>query len=131
MLQFGKEVALKVLLGAAWFFEASDRTWTGSDFASVQSPEAQRFYNYLCIAFGSDPATFKFVVDQNLLPAAPRAALQRRILRAAAAPSCRRSCRTWTMHCSRRYSRPTWLMLDEPQMTGAQPSSNRPCRSAE
>ena len=68
MVQFGKEVALKVLIGAAWFFEASDRTWTGADFASVQSPEAQRFYNYLCIAFGSDQNTFKFLLDNNVLP---------------------------------------------------------------
>ena len=68
MVQFGKEVALKVLIGAAWFFEASDRTWTGTDFASVQAPEAQRFYNYLCIAYGADPNTFKFLLDNNLLP---------------------------------------------------------------
>jgi hypothetical protein len=69
MVQFGKEVALKVMVGAAWFFDASERTWTGTDFANPQSTEAQRFYNYLCIAFGSDPATFKFLLDQNLLPA--------------------------------------------------------------
>jgi hypothetical protein len=69
MVQFGKEVALKVMIGAAWFFDASDRTWTGNDFASVESPEAQRLFNYLCIAYGSDPATFKFLLDQNLLPA--------------------------------------------------------------
>jgi hypothetical protein len=68
MVQFGKEVALKVMIGAAWFFDASDRTWTGNDFASVESPEAQRLFNYLCIAFGSDPASFKFLIDQNLLP---------------------------------------------------------------
>ncbi len=68
MVSFGKEVALKVLIGAAWFFDASDRTWTGSDFASAQSPEAQRFFNYLCIAFGADQSTFKFLLDQNMLP---------------------------------------------------------------
>jgi putative metallopeptidase DUF4344 len=68
MLQFGKEVAVRTLLGTTWFFEASDRTWTGNDFSDVQSPEAQRFYNYLCMAYGGDAATFKFVVDNNLLP---------------------------------------------------------------
>jgi len=52
MLQFGSDVALTTLRGTAHFFEASDRTWTGSDFSDVQSPEAQRFYNYLCIAHG-------------------------------------------------------------------------------
>lgn len=77
MVQFGKEVAQKVIIGAASFFDASDRTWTGNDFASVDSPEAQRLFNYLCIAFGSDAGTFKFLVDQNLLP-------QRRAQRCAA-----------------------------------------------
>jgi hypothetical protein len=68
MVQFGKEVARKVLIGAAWFFEVSDRTWTGADFASVHSPESQRFYNYLCVAYGADPATFKFLLNNDLLP---------------------------------------------------------------
>jgi Putative metallopeptidase len=63
MLQFGSETARKLLNGAAYFFEASDRTWTGSDFSSVQSTEAQRFYNYLCIAYGGDPVTFKNFVQ--------------------------------------------------------------------
>lgn len=69
MVQFGREVAQKVLLGAVEFFDASDRTWTGSDFASAQSTEAQRLYNYLCIAVGADPGAFKFVVDEKRLPA--------------------------------------------------------------
>jgi hypothetical protein len=52
MLQFGQDVALTTLRGTAHFFEASERTWTGSDFSDVQSPEVQRYYNYLCIAHG-------------------------------------------------------------------------------
>jgi Putative metallopeptidase len=52
MLQFGKDVALTTLTGTAHFFEASDHTWTGSDFSDVRSPEAQRFFNYLCLAHG-------------------------------------------------------------------------------
>jgi hypothetical protein len=58
MLQFGSADARKLLNGAAYFFEASDRTWTGSDFSDVRGTEAQRFYNYLCIAFGFDKRTF-------------------------------------------------------------------------
>ena len=54
MLQFGKDTARKLLNGAAYFFEASDRTWTGSDFSDTRSTESQRFYNYLCIAYGGD-----------------------------------------------------------------------------
>ena len=59
MLQFGKDVALTTLTGTAHFFEASDHAWTGSDFSDVRSPEAQRFYNYLCIAHGG-PASEAF-----------------------------------------------------------------------
>jgi hypothetical protein len=67
MLQFGKELAVRILTGATWFFEASNRTWTGSDFASATSPEEQRFYNYLCIAYGGDAPAFKDVVRDTLL----------------------------------------------------------------
>ncbi len=66
MLQFGTEIARKTLNGAAYFFEASDRTWTGSDFSDVRGTEAQRFYNYLCIAYGGDQTAFKdFVQDDG------------------------------------------------------------------
>jgi putative metallopeptidase DUF4344 len=58
MLQFDDKTAHRLMNGAAFFFEASDRTWTGSDFADVKSTEAQRFYNYLCIAYGSDQKAF-------------------------------------------------------------------------
>jgi len=58
MLQFDEKTAHKLMNGAAFFFEASDRTWTGSDFSDVRSTEAQRFYNYLCIAYGSNQRAF-------------------------------------------------------------------------
>jgi hypothetical protein len=58
MLQFDDKTAHRLMNGAAFFFEASDRTWTGSDFADVKSTESQRFYNYLCIAYGSDQKAF-------------------------------------------------------------------------
>lgn len=67
MLQFGKQVAVTTFTGAIWFFEASNHTWTGSDFSQEHSPEAQRFYNYLCIAYGGDPATFTNIVRDTLL----------------------------------------------------------------
>lgn len=66
MLQFGTEIARRTLNGAAYFFEASDRTWTGNDFSDVRGTEAQRFYNYLCIAYGGDQDAFKdFVQDDG------------------------------------------------------------------
>ena len=73
MLQFGTDTARKLLNGAAYFFEASDQTWTGSDFSDTRAPEAQRFYNYLCIAYGGDQQTFKdFVVPTGRQPTSRR-----------------------------------------------------------
>ena len=114
MVQFGKDVALKIMIGAAWYFDASERAWNESDFASEQSPEAQRFFNYLCIAFGSDPASFKFLIDQNQLPIrrAQRCTGEFYALRLAFA-------KTILPHVDqqllKRVQSATWLMLDEPK----------------
>ena len=64
MMQFGDKVAYTTIVGTGMFFELSNHTWTGADFAAEQSPEAQRFYNYLCIAYGGDPITFQFLAPQ-------------------------------------------------------------------
>ena len=69
MLQFGQDIARRALTGSAYFFEASDRTWTGSDFADIYSTEAQRFYNYLCIAYGGDPVAFGDLVEHPSMSA--------------------------------------------------------------
>jgi hypothetical protein len=63
MVSFGEDVAMQTILGTADFFRLSGRTWTGSEFAEVNSPEAQRFFNYLCIALGGAPKTFDFLVN--------------------------------------------------------------------
>jgi hypothetical protein len=65
MVQFGKDIALTTLMGTAHFFDASDHTWTGSDFSDVRSTEAQRFFNYLCIAYGGPTSeSFKPFLSQ-------------------------------------------------------------------
>lgn len=69
MLQFGEDNARTTILGTARFFDWSARTWTGGDFASSESPEAQRFYNFLCIAYGGDPITFDALKTNGVLPA--------------------------------------------------------------
>jgi len=61
MLQFDEDLALRTVTGTAQFFLASNKTWTGSDFADVNSPDPQRFYNYLCIAYGGAPISFRFL----------------------------------------------------------------------
>jgi hypothetical protein len=70
MLEFGEEVAWATLLGSAWFLAQRGMLGTGffSDFA--RTSEAQRFYNYLCIAYGARPGTYGFLVNASNLPEA-------------------------------------------------------------
>jgi hypothetical protein len=70
MLQFGEDLADRTIRAAAVFFDVSKRSWTGSAFAAIDSPEQQRFYNYLCIAYGGSPITFSFLAegDRPILP---------------------------------------------------------------
>jgi hypothetical protein len=68
MMKFGEDNARTTILGAARFFAWSARTWTGSDFSAVSAPEAQRFYNFLCIAYGGDPITFDNLATGGALP---------------------------------------------------------------
>jgi Putative metallopeptidase len=58
LLQFSGEIAHATMVGSAEFFLLSLRTWTGSAFADTTSPEGQRFYNFLCIAYGGDSNDF-------------------------------------------------------------------------
>ena len=68
MMQFGENAAQTTIFGTARFFDWSARTWTGSDFASAEAPEAQRFYNFLCIAYGGDPIAFYNLKTSGVLP---------------------------------------------------------------
>ena len=73
MQNFGEDLAIRTVTATARFFDATKRTWTGSAFASADSPEEQRFYNYLCIAYGGSPISFRFLVasEQNQPPILP------------------------------------------------------------
>jgi hypothetical protein len=68
MMQFGEDNARTTILGSALFFNWSARTWTGQDFALTEAPEAQRFYNFLCIAYGGDPIAFDSLKTNGALP---------------------------------------------------------------
>ena len=73
MVNFGEDLAIHTIRATAIFFDLSKKTWTGSAFADIASPEEQRFYNYLCVAFGSSPISFNFLVaaDANEEPVLP------------------------------------------------------------
>src|SRR5437016_3232260 len=70
LLRAGEGIARKVLGGAAWMYlhDAKGRLPDESDFADVHGLDSQRFYNVLCLAYGSNPASFKGMVDKGYLP---------------------------------------------------------------
>ncbi|HZX97128.1 MAG TPA: DUF4344 domain-containing metallopeptidase [Myxococcales bacterium] len=70
LLRAGEGVARRVLAGAAWMYlhDAKGRLPDESDFADVHGLDSQRFYNVLCMAYGSKPASFKGMVEKGYLP---------------------------------------------------------------
>ena len=80
MVGVGSDYAYHLIIGTATFFQASNSTWNGSQFADVNSPAAQRFFNYLCMAVGSDPVRFGYLTetdDKKKDPIIPKARAQR------------------------------------------------------
>jgi predicted HD phosphohydrolase len=68
MMQFGTDVALTTMKGAAWKWLSDD--WTSPTYYDVHSSSQARFYNFLCMAYGGNPAAFKQFVDMGWLPQA-------------------------------------------------------------
>jgi hypothetical protein len=72
MLALGKEQARRLIGGAAYSY----KPYLGKEkfmvpataFSDAHGAPLQRFYNLLCLAFGSDPNTYKDLVDQGYLP---------------------------------------------------------------
>jgi hypothetical protein len=67
-LEFGKDVALTTILGNAWFLAQRGVIGAGYFSDPVRPTEAQRFYNFLCIAYGGWPDLFNFLIDDFNLP---------------------------------------------------------------
>lgn len=72
MLRFEKEEARRLILGSAYQYKGDlmspTLTIPQQDFAERHGTPAQRFYNLLCIAYGSDPKLFADVVEKGFLP---------------------------------------------------------------
>jgi len=65
MLQFGDQVARTAIKGTVYtWLKLSERG--ESPYWDTHSTAAQRYANYLCIAYGRDPALFKDLADQWL-----------------------------------------------------------------
>jgi hypothetical protein len=70
MLQFGKDVARTTIKGAAFTYLNSKNPRARTEFADEHGAPAQRFFNYICLAYGGDPQAFREYVDQGVLPKA-------------------------------------------------------------
>jgi putative metallopeptidase DUF4344 len=70
LLRAGEGAARRALGPAAWMYlhDSKGRMPDQSDFADVHGLDVQRFYNVLCMAYGSDPQAFKGMVDKGYLP---------------------------------------------------------------
>jgi len=72
MLQYDKERSRKLILGSAYQYKMdvkdTQAPLAATQFADEHGLPAQRFYNILCIAYGSDPKLFSDLVTQKYLP---------------------------------------------------------------
>jgi Putative metallopeptidase len=68
MLQFGKDVARVTIKGAAYTYLVSKNPRTRTEFADEHGAPAQRFFNYMCLAYGGEPDAFREYVDRSVLP---------------------------------------------------------------
>jgi hypothetical protein len=68
MTRFGRDVAWKTLMSVAWYISQTSITGIGIDFSYVRTSGAHSFYNYLCMAYGSDPQAFAFLTRNLDIP---------------------------------------------------------------
>jgi phosphoserine phosphatase len=71
LLRAGPEFAKRILAGAAWMYAhgAAGRKPDESDFSDVHALDSQRYYNVLCLAYGSDPKEYAAAAGEHRLPA--------------------------------------------------------------
>jgi hypothetical protein len=68
MLDFGGEMAWTTILGSAWYLAQRGLLGTGFFSDAARPLEAQRFYNYLCFAYGAQAKSYEFLVNGFNLP---------------------------------------------------------------
>ena len=71
-LRFDKDEARRLILGSAFQYKGDlaspTMTIKQQSFADAHGTPAQRFFNLLCTAYGSDPGLFADVVEKGFLP---------------------------------------------------------------
>jgi hypothetical protein len=80
MLQLGKDVARVTIKGAAYTYLVSKNPRTRTEFSDEHGAPAQRFFNYMCLAYGGEPEGFREYVDRGVLPKARAEGCQREYL---------------------------------------------------
>src|SRR5262245_9848191 len=72
MLKFDKDEARRLILGSAYQYKGDMASPTiaieQQKFADEHGTPAQRFFNLLCTAYGSDPKLFADVVEKGFMP---------------------------------------------------------------
>lgn len=68
ILNFGTDVARRTISGYAHYVRAMDQPLSRTAYADEHGTHLQRFYNLLCVAYGSQPDTFRDVVATGILP---------------------------------------------------------------
>ncbi|GJE72460.1 hypothetical protein CHKEEEPN_4016 [Methylorubrum podarium] len=70
LLRLGPAQARKIIDGSAFLFAsyAGEEKMEKGDFANDHGLFRQRFYNLLCLAYGSDKRTFGYLADRGDLP---------------------------------------------------------------
>jgi len=68
MLQFGKDVARTTIRGAAFTYLNTKNPASRAEYADEHGTDAQRFFNYVCLAYGGEPDAFRDYVDSGVLP---------------------------------------------------------------
>jgi putative metallopeptidase DUF4344 len=71
LLRAGPELAKRTLATTALMYLSGAKAHTAdeSDFSDVHALDAQRYYNVLCLAYGSDPQEYAAAAAENRLPA--------------------------------------------------------------
>ncbi len=70
LLRLGNDMAMRRLKGAAWAYAVGAMSAMPdlSDFADTHSLDSQRYFNILCLAYGSDPNFFGPAMSRGQLP---------------------------------------------------------------
>ena len=68
LLSAGEEGREAALTGAVWFGLRASAATGQLPFWDEHSLDEQRFYNILCLVYGSDPESGHYLVEEGLLP---------------------------------------------------------------